>query len=117
MTPRGLDEIKTSIQRLRDPLTPPDEVDRLARMSPAILWIAASFHGDEPSGTDASLRVLHELAARTDCVARRILDNAIVVILPVQNADRVRPTRGRTRTDSTPTGIGSPEPNPRPTTR
>ena len=39
------------------------------------------------SGTDASLRVLYELADRTDCAAQRILEGAVVVILPIQNPD------------------------------
>ena len=33
-------------------------------------------HGDEESGADAELRVLYELADRTDCAAQQILDNA-----------------------------------------
>ena len=44
-------------------------------------------HGGEESGTDASLRVLYELADRSDCAAQRILDQAVVVILPIQNPD------------------------------
>ena len=44
-------------------------------------------HGGEESGTDASLRVLYELADRSDCAAQRILDEAVVVILPTQNPD------------------------------
>ena len=44
-------------------------------------------HGGEESGTDASLRVLQELADRTDCAAQRIRDEAVVVILPTQNPD------------------------------
>ena len=47
----------------------------------------ANVHGGEESGTEASLRLLYELADRTDCVSETILDNAIVVILPVQNPD------------------------------
>ena len=33
------------------------------------------------------MRVLYELADRTDCAARQILDNSIVVLLPIQNPD------------------------------
>ncbi len=51
------------------------------------MWVAGNVHGGEESGTDASLRVLYELAARTDCAAQEILDDAIVVILPTQNPD------------------------------
>jgi hypothetical protein len=44
-------------------------------------------HGNEESGADAALRVLYELADRDDCAANRILDNAVVVLLPIQNPD------------------------------
>ncbi len=44
-------------------------------------------HGDEESGTDAALRVLRDLADRTDCAARQIRANTVVVIVPTQNPD------------------------------
>ena len=65
----------------------PREARAIAAADPAILWIAGNVHGGEESGTDASLRVLWELADRSDCAASRILDEAIVVILPTQNPD------------------------------
>jgi murein tripeptide amidase MpaA len=62
---------------------------------PAIVWLAASVHGNEPSGTDADLQVLSELAHASSCA---LLDRLVVGILPVQNPDgraagtqRVRP--------------------------
>ncbi len=85
--PRRLEMIRKAAQRLRDPQTSPRRARRIARRNPAILWVAAGVHGEEESGTDASLRVLHELADRNDCAARRILDKAIVVLLPLQNPD------------------------------
>ena len=59
----------------------------LVASTPAILWVAANVHGNEKSGADAALKVLYELADRTDCVADTVLDNAIVVIMPTQNPD------------------------------
>ena len=44
-------------------------------------------HGGEESGTDAELRVLYELADRSDCAASQILDNLLVGIIPTQNPD------------------------------
>ena len=44
-------------------------------------------HGGEESGGDASLKVLYDLAARTDCAAEQILDDAIVIIVPIYNPD------------------------------
>jgi len=87
VTPQGLAGIRAAAARLRDPSTPPAEAATLAQTTPAILWVAGNVHGGEESGTDASLRVLYELADRDDCAARRVLDNAIVVILPTQNPD------------------------------
>ncbi|MGH3366291.1 MAG: M14 family zinc carboxypeptidase, partial [Nocardioidaceae bacterium] len=61
--------------------------EQIAERNPAILWVAGNVHGNEESGTDASLRVLYELAARTDCTASTILDKTIVVVMPMQNPD------------------------------
>ena len=95
VTAAALTRISAAAKSLRDPATPPAEVARLAASTPAILWVAGNVHGDEESGTDAALRVLWELADRTDCAARGILDTAIVVILPTQNPDgRSADTRG-----------------------
>lgn len=83
----SLDAIAKAAQTLRDPRTPPALASAIARRFPAILWVASNVHGGEESGTDGSLRVLYELADRDDCAARQILDNAIVVLLPIQNPD------------------------------
>ena len=59
-----------------------------------ILWIAANVHGNEPSGGDAVVQLLYELADRSDCVARAILGHSIVGLIPVQNPDgRAHDTR------------------------
>jgi Zinc carboxypeptidase len=51
---------------------------------PAIVWLAANVHGNEPSGTDADLQVLSDLAHASSCA---LLDRLVVGILPVQNPD------------------------------
>jgi Zinc carboxypeptidase len=87
VTPAGLFEIREAIGELRDPATTAEEAELLADDTPAILWVDGSPHGGEESGGDTSLRILYELAARTDCAAERILDEAIVVVVPVYNPD------------------------------
>ena len=87
LEPAALRQIKAAAQTLRDPQTSAAEARSLARRYPEILWVASNVHGGEESGTEGSLRVLYELADRRDCAARRILDNAIVVLLPIQNPD------------------------------
>jgi hypothetical protein len=52
--------------------------------APAVVWVAGSVHGNEPSGADADLRLLRELAGRChDPLLRRLA----VVVFPVQNPD------------------------------
>jgi hypothetical protein len=87
VTPQGLADIREATARIRDPQTPADEVATLAATTPAILWVIANVHGNEESGTDASLQVLYELADRDDCVVTGVLDHAIVIFVPVQNPD------------------------------
>ena len=84
---RDLPRLQRDAAALRDPHTPAAQVTRLTRTGRPILWVTANVHGNEPSGTDAALRTLRDLADRTDCAAARIRDNAVVVILPVQNPD------------------------------
>ncbi|MGH2961343.1 MAG: M14 family zinc carboxypeptidase [Solirubrobacterales bacterium] len=84
---RALDKIKKAAQKLRDPDTSAGQARKIADRFPAILWVASNVHGGEESGTEGSLRVLYELADRDDCAARQILDNSIVVLLPIQNPD------------------------------
>jgi len=71
VTTNGLARIRASAAQLIDPSTPPREARAIAGSDPAILWIAGNVHGGEESGTDASLRVLWELADRSDCARGR----------------------------------------------
>lgn len=82
-----LPAIRRDLATLRDPATSDREAKALMRRTPAILWVAANVHGDEPSGADAVVRLLWELSDRSDCVTNAILDNAIVGLIPVQNPD------------------------------
>ncbi|MER5387575.1 M14 family zinc carboxypeptidase [Saccharopolyspora sp. NPDC002686] len=87
VNPGALQNIGKQLNALRDPKTPEPVAQQIVRDTPAVLWLGGNVHGNEESGTDAALRVLYELAARTDCTAQTILDNAIVVVLPTQNPD------------------------------
>jgi hypothetical protein len=87
LTPSGLARVRATAATLMDPSTPAREARAIAAREPEILWVAGNVHGGEESGTDASLRVLWELADRSDCAAQQILDNAVVVLLPTQNPD------------------------------
>ncbi len=55
------------------------------------IWLMGSVHGDEVSSTDALLAAAYYLIAGEDERARRIRDQAVMFIVPVQNPDgRVR---------------------------
>src|SRR4029079_18375943 len=86
-TPARVAAAQSAATVRRDPATTPAQAAVTAASAPEILWVAGNVHGGEESGTDASLRVLYELAARTDCAAATIRDNAVVAILPTQNPD------------------------------
>lgn len=87
VTPGALQTISANAQELRDPTISNSRVNELVDSTPAILWVAGNVHGNEKSGADAALKVMYELADRTDCAADTVLDNAIVVVMPMQNPD------------------------------
>ncbi len=73
---------------LRDQrVTSEAEAVALAQDSPAIVWYNANVHGNEPSPGDAAIKILYELAARTDCEVETMLQNLVVGIIPTQNPD------------------------------
>jgi hypothetical protein len=69
VTAAGLTGVRAAAATLMDPDTSAAQAAAIAAANPAILWIASNVHGSEESGTDASLRVLWELADRSDCAA------------------------------------------------
>jgi hypothetical protein len=87
VTPQGIRRVQRLMATLRDPQADPAAVAAATDAAPAILWVAGNVHGNEPTGADATLQTLYELAGRTDCAATQILDNAVVVLLPTQNPD------------------------------
>ncbi len=88
-----LDAIKADIARLADPRgLAPSEAERIIAQSPAIAWFGYSIHGNEVSGSDASLAFGHHLIASPDAVVKPLLENTIVIIDPVMNPDGRRRT-------------------------
>ena len=81
MRPQELNRIRERFVAVRDGRR------ESLRDSPALVWLAGNVHGDEKSGADAELKVLYELAARTDCAVRKVNDDVVTVIWPSQNPD------------------------------
>lgn len=88
-----LTAIRERIAKIVDPrlLESENEAKRIIDDTPAVAWMAYSIHGDELSSTDAAIQLAYQLLAGTDETSRRIRDNTIVCIDPLQNPD------GRTR--------------------
>ena len=82
-----LDALSASLRRLRTGRVSRAQARRIVAAEPAVAWITAGVHGNEPSGSDAALRLIYDLAARTDCANEQRLRNLVSVILPVQNPD------------------------------
>jgi hypothetical protein len=83
-----LDAIRSVNQRLAEPDRDAD-ADFEVPMDgmPATVWLAASVHGNELSGTDAALLTAYHLLADQCETTRQWLDKLIVIIDPLQNPD------------------------------
>ena len=83
-----LDAIKSEGSQLADGRTiTAADAEALLAEHPGVAWMAYSIHGDETSGSDASLAVLHHLLAGTSEDVRNILDNVVVLVDSMQNPD------------------------------
>ena len=84
-----LNEIKGNMQRLRDPrVTSAAVAEEIIADQPAVTWLAYGVHGNEISSTDAAMLTAHHLlASRGDERVNQILDETVVVIVPMQNPD------------------------------
>ncbi len=84
-----LDAIRTDNEKLADPrrLVNAQASDRIIDSLPGIAWLAYSIHGDELSSTDAALFVAYRLAAGKDEFIRKLRDELVIHIDPLQNPD------------------------------
>jgi hypothetical protein len=71
---------------LTDPARPAPTAAELAA-APLVIWLAYSIHGDEASGSNASMVVAYHLAAARDAAVEELLSRAVVLIDPSQNPD------------------------------
>lgn len=83
-----MDRIRENARRLADPReTSATEAEAIAREQPVILWLQGSIHGFELSGTEGMLLVLEHLTTRDDPATLRVLDEAVILVEPLINAD------------------------------
>ena len=81
---RNIAQIKADHHRLTDPAVSA-QLD-VAKM-PAVLWMGYSVHGNEPSGTNASLLAVYYLAAAQGPAIEEVLRNTVVLVDPSINPD------------------------------
>lgn len=82
------DEIQAGMAALADPR----DLDggrrsRLIEELPGVAWLAYSIHGNESSGSDAALAVIHHLAADRSATTTQLLEELVVIIDPSMNPD------------------------------
>lgn len=83
-----LEEIRSTVARLTDPrATSPTEASNIARSTVPIGWMNYGTDGGETSAFEAGLQVLYQLAAGTDPLTMKILNNQVVIINPALNPD------------------------------
>jgi hypothetical protein len=102
----ALDQIRRDVFSLANGEVDSARAAAIAKSTPAIIWLGYSIHGNEASGSEASMRVASTLLRDPD--AQKLLDDLVVLIDPQQNPDgRERYVQWFTRTRG-----AQPNPNP-----
>lgn len=83
-----IDEIQADMAALADPRqSSSDQREPLIEELPATGWFGYSIHGNESSGSDASLAVLYHLAADRSEQTTALLEDLVVIVDPNMNPD------------------------------
>ena len=82
------DEIQAGMAALADPRgLDATRRARLIESLPGVAWLGYSIHGNESSGSDAALVMIHHLAADRSAATLQLLDELVVIIDPDMNPD------------------------------
>jgi len=85
---RDLEKYRMIQQRLADPRgLDSGEAQRMIREGRAVVMINCSIHATEVGASQMSMRLAYDLASRDDPDTRRILDNVILLLIPMHNPD------------------------------
>ena len=87
LTARALSGLSADQAHLRQGGPPDARSRRALARDPAVVWVMGSVHSNEPTGADADMRLLYELAAGPDCANQLRRQRLLVVLVPVQNPD------------------------------
>jgi Zinc carboxypeptidase len=80
-----LEQIRADVVSLGDASTTAARAGEIAANDPAVAWLAFGVHGNESSSSEAAMEVASTLLR--DPQSQAILDNAVVIIDPLQNPD------------------------------
>lgn len=80
---QNIESIRSNHLKLVDPQAPMPDVSSM----PAVINLAYSVHGNEPSGGEASILTAYWLLASKSELAKEIRENAVVLIDPAINPD------------------------------
>ena len=85
---RRLEEIRTTVARLRDPRqTSAAQAQDIARSTPAIAWMNFANDGNESAAFETGIQLAYHLAAGTDAETRRILKDVVTIVYPAHNPE------------------------------
>ncbi len=88
----NLEQIRESISSLKDPRkTSPPAAASIAKNTVPIGWMNFGTDGGETSAFETGIQLLYQLAAGTDALTQKILDNSVTIINPALNPDSHQP--------------------------
>jgi len=83
-----LEEIRATIERLRDPrMLPEADARAVAKTTPAIAWMNFANDGNESAAFETGIQLAYHLAAGTDETTQRVLKNVVTIIYPAHNPE------------------------------
>ena len=83
-----IDSVKKDLARIANPKNLSSaEANKIIKRLPAVAWMAYSIHGNESSGSDASLAAIYYLIASLNKDIESLLEQSIVIIDPSMNPD------------------------------
>jgi hypothetical protein len=88
---RNLDKYRKYQQLLADPRKVADEeVQRAIAEGKAIVMVNCSIHASEIGASQMSMELAYDLATKNDVVTGKILDNVILLLIPMHNPDGIQ---------------------------
>lgn len=85
---RNLEQLRATNQRLADPRgLPAEEARRLAASQKVVVAIGASIHASEIGASQAANELLYTLASGSDAATLHVLENVVVLLIPMLNPD------------------------------